>query len=416
MFTIFSLFILVCFSAFFSFSETALTAVNRVKVRKMFEDKLLGSKALYTLRENPSKMLATLLVGNNIVNLAAASIATVIFIDFFAKRSILNEGVTVAVSTLVMTLVILVFGEIIPKTAAIKHADRLSLIVAPIVLALSAIITPVLIFLDWICRPALKLLGADVKSNIPFVTEDELKMILSVGEEEGVIETSENRMIHSIFEFSDTVAKEVMVPRPDMFCMDAGTNVNEALENIFEDGHSRIPVYDGSPENIVGIVMTKDLIKICGGESASVLKDIMRAPLFVPETKKLDELMRLMQTSRSHIAIVVDEYGVVAGLVTLEDLLEEIVGEIEDEFDKEDKGVETLPDGSILVDASLSVSDVNEKVGTRIPEGDYDTIGGFVLSLIGRLPFVGDGTKYEDITITVEKIAKRRITRVRISR
>lgn len=416
MITVFFLLVLVCFSAFFSFSETALTAVNRVKVRKMFEDKLLGSKALYTLRENPSKMLATLLVGNNIVNLAAASIATFIFIDFFAKKSILNEGVTVAASTLVMTLVILVFGEIIPKTAAIKHSDRFSLIVAPVVLALSVVITPVISFLDWICKPILKLFGADVKTNMPFVTEDELKMILSVGEEEGVIETSENKMIHSIFEFSDTVAKEVMVPRPDMFCLDSGTNVNEALEKIFEDGHSRIPVYEGSPENIVGIVMTKDLIKVCGRGNGSVLKDIMRAPLFVPETKKLDELMRLMQSSRSHIAIVVDEYGVVAGLVTLEDLLEEIVGEIEDEFDKEEKDLETLPDGSILINASLSVKDVNEKIGTRIPEGDYDTIGGFVLSLIGRLPFVGDSTKYEDLSIIVEKIAKRRITRVKITR
>ena len=416
MITIFFLLVLVCFSAFFSFSETALTAVSRVKVRKMFEDKLLGSKALYTLRESPSKMLATLLVGNNIVNLAAASIATFIFIDLFAKKSILNEGVTVAVSTLVMTLVILVFGEIIPRTAAIKHSDRFSLIVAPVILVLSVVITPVISFLDWICRPVLRLLGADIKTNIPFVTEDELKMILSVGEEEGVIETAENKMIHSIFEFSDTVAKEVMVPRPDMFCLDSCTKADEALEKIFEDGHSRIPVYDGSPENIVGIVMIKDLIKVCGRGDGSSLKDIMRAPLFVPETKKLDELMRLMQSSRSHIAIVVDEYGVVAGLVTLEDLLEEIVGEIEDEFDKEEKDLETLPDGSILINARLSVKDVNEKIGTRIPEGDYDTIGGFVLSLIGRLPFVGDSTKYEDMSIIVEKIAKRRITRVRITR
>ena len=411
-----TLFILVCCSAFFSFSETALTAVNRMKVRKMYEDKLFGSKALYILRENPSKMLATLLIGNNLVNLAAASIATVMFIDFFAKRLIFNEGVAITVATLVTTLILLIFGEIVPKTTAIKHADKFSLVMAPAVLALSVIITPVLILLDWICRPALKLLGSDVKTNTPLVTEDELKMMLSVGEEEGIIDTSENKMIHSIFEFSDTVAKEVMVPKPDMFCMNANMQVSEALENIFEDGHSRVPVYDGSPDNIVGIVMTKDLITIRGRESTSVLKDIMRAPLFVPETKKLDELMRLMQSSRSHIAIVVDEYGVVAGLVTLEDLLEEIVGEIEDEFDKEEKDLETLSDGSILVNARLSISDVNEKIGTRIPEGDYDTIGGFVLSLIGRLPFMGDSTKYEDLNITVEKIAKRRITRVKISR
>ena len=410
------LFILVCLSAFFSLSETALTAVSRIKVKKMFDEGHFGAKFLQKLRENPNKMLATILVGNNIVNLAAASLATVIFIDFFANKKMFNEGVTVVAATLVMTVVILVLGEIVPKTSAMKYSGKLSTAVAPVIWALSVLLTPVISLLDRLCRPLLRLVGADVKSEAPFVTEEELKILLSMGEKEGVLETAENKMIHSIFEFSDTVAKEVMVPRPDMFCLDANSRVNEAFEKIFEDGHSRVPVYDGNPDNIVGIVMTKDLINIRGRENEFVLKDIMRAPLFVPETKKLDELMRLMQSSRSHIAIVVDEYGVVAGLVTLEDLLEEIVGEIEDEFDKEEKDLETLSDGSILINARLSVSDVNEKIGTKIPEGDYDTIGGFVLSLIGRLPFVGDSTKYEELNITVEKIAKRRITRVRINR
>jgi putative hemolysin len=411
-----ALLVLVILSAFFSMSETALTAVSRIKVKKLAEANHFGAKFLKKLREDPNKMLATILVGNNLVNLAAASLATFIFLDLFAGRQFLNEGVTIATSTLVMTLLILVFGEIVPKTAAMKYSEKLSTSVAPVIWGIAVLLTPVISLLDRICRPLLRLVGADVRNEAPFVTEEELKLLLSMGEKEGVLETSENKMIHSIFEFGDTVAKEVMVPKPDMFCLDIKTPMEEAIQKISEDGHSRVPVFEGSHDNIIGLVMAKDLIKVQGSKENVQLRDLVRSPLFVPETKKLDELMKLMQASRTHIAIVVDEYGVVAGLVTLEDLLEEIVGEIEDEFDKEEKGVETLSDGTILVDARLSVKDVNEKLGTDIPEGDYDTIGGFVLSLIGRLPYIGDSASYGDFRITVEKISKRRITRVRISR
>jgi len=256
------LFVLVCLSAFFSLSETALTAVSRIKVKKMLDEGHFGAKFLQKLRENPNKMLATILIGNNIVNLAAASLATVIFIDFFANKKILNEGVTVVVATLVMTIVILVLGEIVPKTSAMKYSGKLSTAVAPVIWALSVLLTPVISLLDRLCRPLLRLVGADVKSEAPFVTEEELKILLSMGEKEGVLETAENKMIHSIFEFGDTVAKEVMVPRPDMFCLDINTPMNEAIEKISEDGHSRVPVYEGSPENIIGLVIAKDLIKV----------------------------------------------------------------------------------------------------------------------------------------------------------
>lgn len=407
---------LILLSAFFSLSETALTAVTRIKVKKFYEEKVFGAKFLYLLRENPSRMLTTLLVSNNIVNIAAASITTIIFVDFFTKNKIFSEGIIIGISTLLITFLILVFGEIIPKTTAIKYADKLSLFVAPIVYFLSVIITPIVNFLDWICRPILKIFGVDLKANIPFMTEDELKIILSVGEEEGVIETTENKMIHSIFEFGDTSVKEVMVPLPDIFCLNARSYIKDVYEKIVQDGHSRIPVYEGSPDNIVGIVLAKDLIKIRGKENILTLKDIMRPAMFVPETKKIDELMKQMQTSRTHLAIVVDEYGVVSGLVTLEDLIEEIVGEIKDEFDKEEKDIEVLEDGSILVNAKLSIKDFNEKLKTNIPEGDYETIGGFVLSLIGKLPSVGDFALYQDMKITVEKISKRRITRIKISK
>jgi CBS domain containing-hemolysin-like protein len=231
-----------------------------------------------------------------------------------------------------------------------------------------------------------------------------------------VLEQEEKEMIHSIFEFSDSMAKQVMVPRPDMFCLDVNTPLSEALVKISEEGHSRVPVYEGTVDNIIGLVFAKDLLGLCVENRSATLRDILRPPLFVPESKKLDELMRQMQSIRTHIAIVVDEYGGVAGLVTLEDLLEEIVGEIKDEFDTEEKNIEVLPDASVLIDARLPVAEVNEKIGTSIPEGDYDTVGGFVLSLIGKIPAIGDTKRFEDLRITVEKVFKRRITRIKIIR
>jgi len=410
------LIVFVSFSAFFSLSETAITAVSRIKVKRFFNQNLYGSKALYELREHPNKMLSTILFGNNLVNIAAVSLATSMIIKTFVKYSITSESIAISAATVIMTTVLLIFGEISPKTIAIKFADRIALVVAPIVSILSIVFYPFIVLFNFICKPIIKLFGADTKIHVPFVTEEELKMLLSMSEEEGVLEQEEKEMIHSIFEFSDSIAKQVMVPRPDMFCLDVNTPLSEALVKISEEGHSRVPVYEGTIDNIIGLVFAKDLLGLCVENRSSTLRDIVRPPLFVPESKKLDELMRQMQSIRTHIAIIVDEYGGVAGLVSLEDLLEEIVGEIKDEFDTEEKNIEVLADGSVLVDARLTVSEVNEKIGTTVPEGDYDTIGGFVLSLIGKIPSVGDTARAEDLRITIEKVFKRRITRIKINR
>lgn len=406
--------VLILASAFFSFSETALTSISRIKVKRFFKQGLFGSKALHDLRENPNKMLSILLVGNNLVAMGAASLATYLVVSMIAKYSLPNPALIVTFTTLLLTMIILVFGEIVPKTIAIKSPDRFAMAIAPVIRFFEFILYPVLALLSYICRPIFALFGADIKTTAPFVTEEELKMLLSVGEEEGVFEKKEKEMIHSIFEFGDSVAKEVMVPRPDMFCIDAATQLKEAIVKISKEGHSRIPVYEGGLDNIIGFIFAKDLLRISlEGEDVS-LRDIMRPAIFVPETKKIDELMRQMQAVRTHIAIVVDEYGGVAGLVSLEDLLEEIVGEIKDEFDAEEKTIEALPDGSFLVDAKLTISEVNEKLRTVLPEGDYDTIGGFVLTLTGRIPTVGDSVKFGDLNIIIEKVFKRRVTRIRI--
>ncbi len=406
--------IFVVLSGFFSMAETALTSISRIKIKQHLNKKHFGSKELCELRENPSKMLSTILIGNNIVNVAAASLATFMAINFFKKFSVIDEAIPVAFASLVMTIVIIIFGEVSPKTIALKHSEKLALAVAPAIHLLSKLFLPLTTFISFLCSPFVLLFGADKKSVVPFVTQEELKMLLSVGEEEGVLEQEEKEMIHSIFEFGDSIAKEVMVPRPDMFCLEVNTPLKIAAEKIAQQGHSRIPVYDGTIDNIVGVVFVRDIINIFIENKVRTLRDILRPPLFVPETKKLDDLMRHLQSMRTHIAIVVDEYGGVAGIVTLEDLLEEIVGEIKDEFDIEEKNIDVLADGSALIDARISVNDVNEKVGTAIPEGDYDTVGGFVLSLSGKLPTVGDTVKFEDIKIIVEKVYKRRITRIKI--
>jgi len=413
---IFILILLVLLSSFFSLSETALTAINKIKVRKFLKQNIFGARALYELRENPGRMLSTILIGNNIVNIWAASLATSVVIEILAKKNITSENIAVGIATIIMTITILVIGEITPKTIAIRSADRISLFVAPIINILSAVFYPILTFMNFACKPLIKLFGGDTNVNIPFVTEEELKMLLSAGEEDGVLQQEEKEMIHSIFEFGDTVAKEVMVPKPDMFCLDVSTPAKEALVKICDEGHSRIPVYEGTIDNIIGLIYVKDLLHICVENGEFNLKTILHPALFIPETKKLDDLLRQMQSSRTHIAIVVDEYGSVAGLVTLEDLLEEIVGEIKDEFDIEEKNIEILADGTAIVDAKLTVKEVNEKIGTSIPEGNYDTIGGFVLSLIGKIPNTGDIVRFEDLRISVEKVLNRRITRIRIKR
>ncbi len=408
------LIVLIFISGFFSLSETAITAVSRIKVRKFFEQKTFGSKALYELREHPNRMLTTILVGNNLVNIAAASLATSMIIEAFKRASIVSESAPIWVSTLIMTSILLVFGEITPKTIAIKSSEKWALRMAPVINITAYVLSPFVSFFMFICRPLIRLFGADTKAYSPFITEEEIKMLLSVGEEEGILEQEEKEMIHSIFEFSDTMVKEVMMPRPDMICMNADTEISKAAVQVSETGLSRFPVFEGSEDNIIGQVLVKDILKSVIKSERGMIRKIMKPALFVPESKKLDDLMRQMQSMRTHIAVVVDEYGGIAGLVTLEDLLEEIVGEIKDEFDNEEKQIEILSDGSALVDARMSVSDVNEKLATSIPDGDYDTIGGFVLSLIGRLPMTGDKVRFEGLRMSVEKVQKRRITRIRI--
>lgn len=405
------LIVLFVLSAFFSAAETALTSLSQIRVGRMVELKVPGAKLVKRLKEKPSEFLSTILIGNNLVNIGASALATSVSIRFFAARGWGGAAAAVGAATGVMTFLILIFGEIIPKTVAIRNAERLSILVSPFIFALQAVVKPLAYTIGFISRPFIRLFGGRAPEKGPFITEEEIHLILAAGEKEGVIEEEEREMITSIFEFGDTVAREVMTPRPDISAVELNQPVEEIIRMVLESGHSRIPIYEGNLDNIVGVIYAKDLLK---PGLKVVVRDILRPAIFVPETKKVSDLLHEMQSARTHLAMIVDEYGMTSGLVTLEDLIEEIVGEIHDEFEREEKKIVKADGNTFIVDAGLTISDANDLLKLELPEKEYDTLAGFVFGQLGKVPSVGDVLRYENLMISVERIHRRRITRVKI--
>jgi len=409
------LFVLVLLSAFFSLSETAITAVSRIKIRHMVEQKVKGSRSLHKLREYPSRLLGAVLIGNNVINIGASALATSMIIEYMTKIGHAKIGYAVGLATGVMTFIILVFGEIIPKTIALRKADRMALATAPFIDLLATVLQPVIQFLSLISSPFIGLFGAKIPQQGPFLSREEIRLLLAISEKDIGIEEEEREMIASIFEFGSTIAREVVTPKPDLVCIEVSEGIGNAVNLMIESGHSRIPVYEGSLDNILGVVYAKELLKtVNSGTENLTIRDFLRPVLVIPESKKVDELLHQMQAARMHIAITVDEYGTTTGLITLEDLMEEIIGEVHDEFEIQEKTFDQLDKNVWVVDAKQRIADVNKKLGIKIPEGEYDTLSGFVFSLLGKLPIVGDEVKYDDISISVERIHKRRITKVKI--
>jgi len=409
------LFVLVLLSALFSLSETAITAVSRLKIRHMVEKKVRGSKALQRLREYPSRLLGAVLIGNNIVNIGASALATSMIIDYLTKIGLEKVSYSVGIATGIMTFVILVFAEIIPKTIAIRNSDRMALIFAPFIDFLATVLQPIIQVLSWISAPFIMVFGARIPQQGPFLSREEVRLLLAVSEKEGQIEEEERDMISSIFEFGSTIAREVVTPKPDMVCIEVNEGIKNAVRTMIESGHSRIPVYEGTMDNILGVIYAKELLKaVDAGIGNLTIRDFLRPVLTIPESKKVDDLLHQMQAARMHIAITVDEYGTTTGLITLEDLMEEIIGEFHDEFEKEEKAFVQTDRNVWVVDARQRIADVNKELEINIPEGEYDTLSGFVFSLLGKLPIVGDEVKYDDIAISVERIHKRRILKVKI--
>lgn len=394
-------------AAIFALAETSITRMTRSRAVALAQSQPKAGARVLRIVENLERDLNSIYLSVNIVQTIQAALVGVLAADLFGAAG-------VAIGILLNVLVLFVIAEAAPKTWALQHTERAAMFTAPVVE-----------FAGWVLRlPARALIGV---ANIilpgkglkkgPFVTEEEILALAEEAMEHSVIEESERDLIESIIDFGDTVVREIMVPRTDMVTIGAAATVAECVDRAIAKGMSRIPVYGENTDDIEGIVYVKDAMRAEreGGAGRSV-QELIRPAMFVPENKRVAELLAEMQLRRTHMAVVVDEYGGTAGLATLEDLLEELVGEITDEFDEEVPNVEELPNGDVLVNATLNVDDVNEELDLELPEGNYDSLGGLVFELLGRVPIAGDSVEVAGVRVIVERLDGRRVTRVRLVR
>ncbi len=404
------LLILIALSGFFSASEAALMAMSRSRLKQMIAQKRPEAAKIQKLMSRPNVAISTIVVGNNMVNISASAIATGLAIQAFG-----NIGIGIATGA--MTLIVLIFGEIVPKTYAIKNPEKVSRKTAGLLLALNHILYPIVRILTPVTNGILKALGTDVSKKPPKVTEEEIKALIGISEEEGVIEKSERELIYKVFEFGDTEAREIMTPRMDIICESENKTISQAIDNIINSGMSRIPIYKKTRDKIQGIVYTKDLLKYIKEKKTNTkLKILVKPVLFVPETKKVDKLFKEMQEKKIHMAIVVDEYGGTAGLVTLEDMLEELVGDIYDEHDIKEMELQEINEKTSIVDAKMSVEEINKILKTRIPEREFDTIGGYVYKRLGKKPKKGEKIRIRGNTLIIEEMHGQRVVKIRVIR
>lgn len=400
--------ILLCLSAFFSSSETALTTVNQIRMRTLADNGDKRAARVLRVTGNPGKMLSAILIGNNIVNLSASSISTSLAIHLFG-----NTGAGIA--TGILTFLILIFGEVTPKTMATIKADSMSLTVAAPIGFLMKILTPVIFIINKLSLGLMFLLHVNIKDAQKKMTEEELRTIVDVSQENGVIEHEERDMIHNLFDFGDAEAKEIMVPRIDMTFVQADATYQEVLDIFRQDMFTRLPVYEDSTDNVIGIINMKDFLLQNDTPEFSV-RNLLREPYFTYEHKNTADLFLEMRKSSISLAIVLDEYGVTAGLITLEDLLEEIVGEIRDEYDAdEEDDITRISDREFYVLGSANLNDVSEALSLHFTSDDYDTIGGYCLGLLDHLPEKNEIILTDNnILIRIDRMEKNRIERIYI--
>ena len=400
--------ICVLLTAFFSSSEVALISITRAKARTLVNEGKQGSEAVAALKDSPEHLLITILIGNTLVTTAAAAIATAVAIQIFGD-------IGVGIATVFVVVVLLVFGEIGPKIYAARAPDSFVLTIAPVILFASRIFSPVI----WIVERVSPTFGIGKETSEPAVTEEEIKEWIDVGKEDGTIEQGEQEMLYSVLEFADTTAREIMTPRVDVTLMEDTVTFEEAIRIFNETGFSRIPVYHDQIDNITGILNVKDVFSaMVSHRKDSTIKEIMYDPMFVPETKKIDDLLKELQVHRVQMAMVIDEYSSFVGIVTVEDILEEIVGDIMDEYDKEEPDIQNISEGVFVVDAQMWVEDINERIGIELPvEESYETVGGLIIDRLGHIP-LHPGEKIEinegKISLAVMQMHGRRIVKVKV--
>ncbi|HLH63017.1 MAG TPA: hemolysin family protein [Ktedonobacteraceae bacterium] len=409
---IFVLILALILAGMASAAETAFTSISRIKLKNQVEEGDRKAAQIDRLINQPNILLSTILIVNNVAVIVASSMATILALHFSATLGEL-------ISTILTSLVVLIFCEITPKTAAVQNPLRWARMLIDPVRGAAWLLRPIVWALSGITNALVRLLGGQIKHRGPFVTEEELRLLVTVGEEEGVLEEEETDMINSIFEFADTTVREVMIPRIDMVTLPSTATVDEAVDLALQGGFSRIPVYEESVgiDEIIGILYTKDMLRqLREGHNTLPIRELVRPAYFVPETKKLDDLLHEIRQRRVHMVIVVDEYGSVAGLVTIEDLVEEIVGDIQDEYDREEVLFERVNESEYIFDAKISIDDFNEVMDTNLENEYYDTLGGFLYDKLDKIPVAGDTITHENITYTVLATRGRRITKVRVVR
>ena len=412
--TLYLVFLFVCLllSAFFSSSETAFIALQRIRMEHMVSTKVSGADQVAKMLQRPEKLLSTILLGNNLVNTAAAALATALAISIWGAE----QGILIA--TIGITIILLIFCETTPKTIATQHAERLSIIFARPVEVISWLFTPFVVVLSWIASGFSKLAGgAPVPRSL--ASEEEIRTMISVGHREGTVEEAEAEMLHKVFDFGDRPVREVMVPRPEVVCIEQGSKLADFLALYAQSPLSRFPVYQDNMDNVVGILSVKDVLMAQAKGTTndqSAVDDLVRPAYFTPETKHINELFAEMRDKNYRMCVVVDEFGGTAGIVSLSRLVEEIVGPVGDELAAVEKEYEAINAYTFQIDGSMRIEEANEEMQLELPEGDYETVAGFILNLLGYIPKQGEQLRYKDLKLVITKMRGVKIEEILLTK
>ena len=411
--TLYLVFLFICLllSAFFSSSETAFVSLQRIRLEHMVNTKVRGAGRVAKMLQRPEKLLSTILLGNNFVNVAAAALATVLAVSIWGEQGII-------IATIGVTILLLIFGETTPKTIATQHAERLSLVFARPIEALSWLLTPFVVVLSWIASGFSKLVGG---TPVPrsLASEEEIRTMISLGHKEGTVEEDEAEMLHKVFDFGNRPVREAIVPRTEVVWVEKGIKLADFLNIYAQSPLSRFPVYEDNMDNVVGILSVKDvLMAVSKGaiNNESTIDDLIRPAYFTPETKRISELFAEMRDKNYRMAVVVDEYGGTAGVVSLSRLVEEIVGPVGDEFAEAEKEYETINEYTFQVDGGMRIEEANEELGLELPEGEYETVAGFVLDLLGDIPKPDQKLKYKDLKLVITEMRKVKIEKILLTK
>jgi len=412
--TLYWVLLVVCLlvSAFFASSETAFISLQRVKVEHLVSTGVKGAKRMSRMIQQPERFLSTILLGNNLVNTAAAAIATVLAVSFWGEK----QGVLIA--TVAVTIVLLIFCDTVPKTLATHHAERLSLLFAPVIQLVSWLFTPVVVVLSWIASGFTRMVGGTLASR-SIISAEEIRTMISVGHKEGTVEEEEAEMLHKVFDFGDRPVREVMVPRPEVVCIEKGSKLADFFTLYAESPLSRFPVYQENMDNVVGILSVKDVLMALGSgtmDKESVIDDLIRPAYFTPEAKLINDLFAEMRDKNFRMAVVVDEYGGTAGIVSLSRLVEEIVGPVGDELAAAEKEYEAINEYTFQIDGGMRIEEANDEMGLKLPEGDYETVAGLVLHLLGHIPRQGEQLRYKGMKLVITKMRGMKIEEILLTK